>query len=95
MVISTIFAITYGKTLNMNHEYVVTAQMAVEGLEIASRPGAFWVKLFPFLRHIPSWVPGTGAKRLADKFAPYITTAKDKPFKEVQMAVVCILLLLS
>lgn len=94
MVTSTLFSITYGKKiLDTNHEYVVAAQMSMEGIGHALVPGGYWVELFPFLRHIPGWIPGTGAKRLANKFGPYVTASRDKPFKEVQMAAVCVSLL--
>ncbi|THH28546.1 hypothetical protein EUX98_g5640 [Antrodiella citrinella] len=87
MVTSSLFAITYGKSIpSMDDEIVIAAERAMEGLSIITTPGAFWVEYFPFLRHIPSWVPGATASKLADEFKPYISTARNKPFGEVETA---------
>ncbi|TCD66224.1 hypothetical protein EIP91_001627 [Steccherinum ochraceum] len=84
---STIFAVTYGKTVeDMDHEYVTGAGTAMQGLIHALVPGAYWVEYFPFLRHIPSWVPGTSAQKLAEKYRPYVEMARNKPFEEVRAA---------
>lgn len=83
------FTVTYGQKIDeMDHDYVVTAQVAMEGLTEATVLGRYWVEAFPFLRHIPSWVPWTSARRLAERYAPTVALAKDKPFQEVESLVV-------
>lgn len=87
MITSSIFSVTYGKPIpSMDHEYVVAAQVAMEGLSKITVPGAFLVEYFPFLRHIPSWVPGTAARQLSEHYKPYVTSTREKPFAEVQAA---------
>ena len=48
-------------------EFVTVAEAAVnaavEGLEF---PGKFFVEYFPFLRHIPAWLPGASSQRLSE-----------------------------
>ena len=39
---------------DLDDEYVLLAQKAVEGISVATVPGVYWVEHFPFLRHIPS-----------------------------------------
>lgn len=81
----------YGQKIDkLDHEYVVAAQVAMEGLSEATAIGRFWVEAFPVLRHIPSWVPWTGARRLAEKYLPIVTLAREKPFQEVEHLAVSI-----
>ncbi|KAI0063312.1 cytochrome P450 [Artomyces pyxidatus] len=61
-------AIVYGyevkgrddKFVNTVKDFVILAQKC-------ALPGALWVNDFPFLRHLPDWLPGTGFKVLAKK----------------------------
>ncbi|KAI0041341.1 cytochrome P450 [Auriscalpium vulgare] len=41
---------------------------AAEEFYVATRPGAWAVDTFPFLRHIPDWFPGAGFKHVAKEF---------------------------
>ena len=89
MVTAIVFAITYGvKIESLDHEYVLNVQIAMEGLVKSALPGTYWVDFFPFLQHIPSWVPFTGARRLADKYMPYVIGSREKPYRHVQAAMV-------
>jgi len=84
MVTSTTFSVTYGKgNLDTDHEYVVAARLAMEGLSKAVIPGEYLVEYIPFLRHIPSWIPGTAARKLTEKYKSYVAAARKKPFAEV------------
>jgi len=88
MVTSIIFSITYGKQIkNMDDEYVLLAQRGVEGIGQACIPGIYWVEYLPFLRYIPSWVPGTTSRKLADKYLPFVLGVRDIPYQEVKNAV--------
>ena len=89
MVTSIILLVVYGKKISgMDNEYVLYAQKAGESFSQALAPGAYWVEFFPFLRHIPSWFPGTSARKLADKYLPYVLYVRDKPYGEVKEALV-------
>ncbi|THH30749.1 hypothetical protein EUX98_g3443 [Antrodiella citrinella] len=84
---STIFSATYGKTiLKMDDDYVTVAHAANSGLVLATIPGAFWVESMPFLKYIPSWMPGAGFKKFAAKYAPFIEQTRTKAYDETKQA---------
>ncbi|THH27824.1 hypothetical protein EUX98_g6368 [Antrodiella citrinella] len=88
MVTSVIFSIVYGKQIkSMDDEYVILAQRGIEGISQACIPGIYWVEYLPFLRYVPSWVPSTTSRQLADKYKPYVLGVRDKPYQEVKDAV--------
>ncbi len=61
-----VLRVVYDKSItDMNDEYVVVAQDALTGVNVAGVPGAFWVEYFPFLKNIPGWVPGVTFKKFA------------------------------
>ena len=72
----------------MEDEYVTVAETAIEGLSKMCIPGAFWIEFLPLIRYIPSWVPGTKSVNFAQKYLPFVTAMRDKPFAEVQTAMV-------
>lgn len=51
---------------------------------IASSPGIWPVDIFPFLKYIPTWVPGMAFKRNAIKWKAQMEEFVDQPFKQVQ-----------
>ncbi|KIJ23887.1 hypothetical protein M422DRAFT_195388, partial [Sphaerobolus stellatus SS14] len=51
---------------------------------IAVKPGAFLVDHFPFLRHIPDWLPGAGFKKLAAETKARMYYSRDEPFRKVK-----------
>lgn len=71
----------YGKRVeNLNDEYVMTAQKAVEGLSQTHLPGKFWVEYFPLLRYLPAWVPGTRFQKVASYYRRFVEDMRDVPF---------------
>ena len=66
------------------------AQTVMEGFGKANIPGIYLVDYFPILKHVPSWVPGTAAKRLAEHYAPYVVSSREKPYEEVKQAIVSV-----
>lgn len=79
----------------MDDEYVLLAEMAMEGLGQSHIPGAHWVEYFPILRHVPAWFPGAKFRRIAEKFRPYVEDMVYKPYNETLQAVVSFLVSLS
>lgn len=69
----------------MDHEYVIAAQRAVEGVSKLI-PGAYWVEYFPILRYIPSWVPGANFKKVVEEYLPHVIASTLKPYNEVKKA---------
>ena len=91
MVTSSIVSVTYGRRiLHADDEFVVNAQIAGEGLSKVMVTGAFLVELFHFLQYIPSWMPGGGASRHAQKYSPFVKSLRVKPYLEVKKSVVSI-----
>lgn len=87
---ATVVKIVYGMDIDdMDDEYVQLAEMTMQGLAKGHIPGAFWVEYFPFLRHIPSWVPGAHFKKLADKYRPFSEAMVQKPYDHVLQKLVC------
>lgn len=73
---------------DLRDEYVLLAQTAVEGVSVATVPGVYWVEHFPILKHIPSWMPGTHSKKMAEYYKPIVETMRNKPFDEIKQAMV-------
>jgi len=68
----------------MNDEYVVVAQDALTGVNVAGVPGAFWVEYFPFLKNIPGWIPGVTFKKFAKQYKPRVEEMRFRPFQDVR-----------
>jgi hypothetical protein len=51
-------------------------------------PGGTLINVLPILRHVPSWVPGTTAKRMAEKARWLAEEMKRIPMERVTAAVV-------
>lgn len=86
---SAIIRVTYGaRSASETEEYVQLAETAMESIRKVMVPGAFMVELFPFLKHIPAWLPGGGARKFADDYSPAVQGLRNKPFDEVKRAAV-------
>lgn len=84
-----IVKIVYGRDVReMNDTYVITAQEALKGMSVTHVPGLFWIEYFPFLRYIPSWVPGAKFKTVANKYRPYVERMRDEPFEATKREMV-------
>lgn len=84
-----ILDITYGINVSgMYDEYVTLAEDAVFSATISNALGEFWVEHFPFLRHLPSWVPGARFRRFAEHYKPIIAKLRDQPFAKIQKEIV-------
>lgn len=88
-VTSIIFSVVYGKEItSMDDEYIKIVDLAVFSQGEAVVPGAFWIEFFPFLRGIPSWVPGTTFQKFIAHYRPYVIATRARPFEEVQAGIV-------
>ena len=72
----------------MDDEYVTVAETAIEGLSKMCIPGAFWIEFLPWIRYIPGWIPGAKSVNFAKKYVPMVNAMRDKPFAEVEAAMV-------
>ena len=72
----------------MDDEFVIAAQMAMEGLSKAAVPGAYWVEFLPLLRYLPNWFPGMSFRKLVDEYLPYVSSMREDPYNHVKAAMV-------
>ncbi|KAI0712492.1 cytochrome P450 [Earliella scabrosa] len=59
---------------------------AMEGVAEGLTPGAFLVEYFPFLRHVPAWVPGAGFQRKLKRWRDSSHEMVDMPFAQAKAA---------
>ncbi|KAK1983937.1 cytochrome P450 [Colletotrichum cereale] len=86
---SLIVKITYGYNAEPFKEDPLL-QMIDETMENFSRgcvPGAFLVDIFPFLRYVPSWVPGAGFKQIAKEWKAQFFGTRDISYAFVEQQV--------
>ncbi|KAJ3555937.1 hypothetical protein NM688_g2303 [Phlebia brevispora] len=82
---ATILDIVYGMRIHdFSDEFVSLSRKAVECLVISRLPGVFWVEYFPWLRHLPSWLPFSSARRFAAQYRHLVDTAHHKAFDALQ-----------
>ncbi len=59
--------ITYGIRVAPDDDYFVSlAEEAMSGLNISTISGTSFLDIIPFMKYIPSWMPGAGFKRAAE-----------------------------
>ncbi|KAK7685071.1 hypothetical protein QCA50_011908 [Cerrena zonata] len=78
-----ILKITYGYDVmeDQREDYLVQiVEKAMQGFALASEPGAFFVDYFPILKHVPSWIPGAGFRRVAQVMRGDLQRLYDVPF---------------
>ncbi|KAI0092433.1 CyP450 monooxygenase [Irpex rosettiformis] len=80
-----ILDIVYGLQIeSMDDEYI---RMAIESMDAFSESrvsGRYWIDFMPFLRHIPSWVPGAAAVKLGARWHPVVEEMINKPFDAIK-----------
>ncbi|KAF5354109.1 hypothetical protein D9756_007313 [Leucocoprinus leucothites] len=82
---STIMRIVYGVDVKDIHDpYIKNVEKAMHGLSDAGTPGNYLVNLLPAMRHIPSWFPGAGWKRMAKSFQAINREVAFTPFERVK-----------
>ncbi|KAL7284540.1 hypothetical protein ACG7TL_001832 [Trametes sanguinea] len=85
---STIMRVSYGiDVAEENDPYVAAVEEGVATFNEAFVPGAFLVETFPILRHIPSWFPGGGFKRIAAEWQKIAHNMRDAPFNKTLEAI--------
>ncbi|KAK7052993.1 hypothetical protein VNI00_004314 [Paramarasmius palmivorus] len=76
-----IMLICYGlEVKTANDPWVAIAEEAINPLMDALMPGAFLVDSLPFLKYVPSWLPGAGFKRNARKWKDFATRLLNAPY---------------
>ncbi|KAJ6541977.1 cytochrome P450 [Mycena vulgaris] len=79
---SVILRVTYGyQTVDQNDRFLVLAEQVMGAFSLASQPGAWAVDILPWLRHLPSWMPGTKFKQTAAAWAEMHMEVVEAPFE--------------
>ncbi|KAI0370175.1 cytochrome P450 [Pilatotrama ljubarskyi] len=82
---SIIIKVAYGYEVRGDDDPMVkTVDEALEDFSTSSAPGTFLADVFPFLRHIPSWVPGAQWKRKVAEQSNTFDQMADVPFQWVK-----------
>ncbi|KAJ3505894.1 hypothetical protein NLJ89_g7173 [Agrocybe chaxingu] len=66
---------------SLDDPVVVAAQKSAEGTSLLT-PSAAYMNIFPFLRHIPPWIPGSMARRKAEKYAHWTREMQRIPLED-------------
>ena len=81
----------YGYDISSRHDrFVVLSEEAVIAGSKYSLPNATIVNIFPALRHLPSWFPGAGFKKVGERIKKVTTDMKDAPIEYVKQKMVCL-----
>ena len=64
--------------------YISIAEEALTRAAEAGIPGTFWVDWIPILKYVPSWFPGAGFQKKAERVRETSNTMAEKPFRHVQ-----------
>ncbi|PCH37258.1 cytochrome P450 [Wolfiporia cocos MD-104 SS10] len=75
----------YGHTIaSLDDFYVRMADKAVSATAETGAPGASLIDLFPFLRYVPSWLPGAGFMRRAIKIGQLVKATNHISYENVK-----------
>ncbi|KAJ7102834.1 cytochrome P450 [Mycena epipterygia] len=78
---SVILRVTYGyRTAPEDDKFLVLAQRVMASFSAATQPGAWAVDIIPWLRHLPSWIPGTAFKKTAAMWCRMHMDVVEGPF---------------
>jgi hypothetical protein len=81
---SLVVGIVYGfKIESMNDDFIKTAVETADVFSESHLTGRFWVNIIPWLKYIPSWVPGTDAVRFGGYWRPKVVKAINTPFDTI------------
>ncbi|KAL1938327.1 hypothetical protein VTO73DRAFT_11778 [Trametes versicolor] len=86
---SVVLMIAYGyKAQEHDDPLIKMVQGATDQAAEVVQPGAFLVDVFPFLRYVPSWMPGAGWKRKGEAYRANMDRTSDVPhqYAKEQMA---------
>ncbi|KAF7440055.1 hypothetical protein PC9H_000397 [Pleurotus ostreatus] len=80
---ASIISATYGlDVLPENDPNIERAEKALDNFKHAAIAGLYLVDVLPFLKYVPSWMPGAGFKRFAEKSRPDTMDMLNAPFVE-------------
>ncbi|KAH9917465.1 cytochrome P450 [Fomitopsis serialis] len=84
-VAGTTLMIVYGYNLREDdNTFVDIARAAMPEFSSGFLPGAYLVDLLPILKYVPSWMPGSGWKKLVKTWKHDLNTLLDTPYEYVK-----------
>ncbi|PCH42868.1 cytochrome P450 [Wolfiporia cocos MD-104 SS10] len=84
---AAIMQITYGhRVTSLDDKFIHMAVRAAKETVESGGAGSMLVDFFPFLRHMPTWLPGAGFKKRALEVRPVVRAMLDSPFHMVKEA---------
>ncbi|KAH9886458.1 O-methylsterigmatocystin oxidoreductase [Cubamyces lactineus] len=79
---ATSMEVVYGIAVTVEDDpYISLAENATKVFTEITVPGRFIVELLPFIRHLPSWLPGMGFKRVAANWCEDVRALRNVPFE--------------
>ena len=79
---ATIMRVVYGiEVKSKEDEYLSLAEQGNDIFQKAFVPGKYLVETFPFLKHVPAWLPGAGFRRDAVAWREVYHQTRFKPFQ--------------
>lgn len=81
-----VLKLAYGYTAEPHRDDVLITMIgdAMDKFARAAVPGAFMVDLFPFLKHLPDWMPGTGWKKIARQWRAELIDIREIAYEFVK-----------
>ncbi|KAI0354238.1 CyP450 monooxygenase [Trametes cingulata] len=84
---ATILTAVHGLPIeDITYHYVKILNESEKGVAEAFTPGAFLVEFIPWLRHVPSWVPGTGWQKKVLRWRAQANAICEDPYRAAQDA---------
>ncbi|KAG6860518.1 hypothetical protein C0995_010298 [Termitomyces sp. Mi166 len=84
MAVAIILRITHGYEVQENDSFVALADTVSDQFSLATVPGKYLVDTLPFLRYVPSWIPGAGFKRDAKEWGALLLEMVERPHNVVK-----------
>ncbi|TFK32637.1 cytochrome P450 monooxygenase [Crucibulum laeve] len=92
--LSNIRLMTGAILLKISHGYTIETQYpdplintintAADEFHTATQPGAWLIDTFPWLQYVPDWMPGSGFKKVAQKFRKTLDDTTNLPHRFVE-----------
>jgi hypothetical protein len=79
---SIIMRVTYGhKVTGPDDPHITVSDAALASLEFTGVAGSYLVDSYPFLRHLPTWLPGMRFKTYAQEWRKLPMRMAQEPFE--------------
>ncbi|CCM03828.1 uncharacterized protein FIBRA_05977 [Fibroporia radiculosa] len=88
LVASIVYQFTHGHVVHDSHDRLFQlADQVNQDFARTIAPAAFLVDIFPFLRYLPDWFPGTGFKAVAKEMRKTWVRLRDEAYDDIQAQV--------